>query len=211
MDGLREAAAFVDAPEPEVAEDLAVAFGGADHHAGKLPVEFAGHDDRGRVVLGGTHQQAAVFGVGVRGDLEVEPRGEQRKATGEEQGGAGDASEAAPAGLHGGQFLLRAHPSERNEHAGQESERHRIGKHARDEQADELEPFPAADASAGDCARDLGEDIAGDHHEHERAGGGAAGDGGFGQDVAVEKAHVSIQADPARLSKAKGSGRGLLV
>jgi hypothetical protein len=47
--------------------------------------------------------------------------------------------------------------------------------------------------------------------EDERARGGPAGDGGFGQDVAVEEAHVSIQADHALHSKAKGSGRRLLV
>lgn len=123
MNGLREAAALIDAPEPEVTENLAIAFGGADHHAGKLPVEFTRHDDRSGVVLRRPQQQAAIFSVSGRGDLEVEPRGEQREAGGEEEGRAGNASEAAPTSLHGREFLLGAHAPERDEYAGEKPER----------------------------------------------------------------------------------------
>jgi hypothetical protein len=117
-----QAAAVVDAPEPEIAEDFPVARGGADDHAGELSVELAGHDHRGGIVLGRTDEQAAVFGVGVGRDLEVEPGRKEREATGEQQGGARDAAKAQAAGLHGGEFLLRAHPSEGEQHAGQQPE-----------------------------------------------------------------------------------------
>ena len=73
VDRLDESAAVVDAPEPEVAQDFAVARAGADDHAGELAVELAGHDDRGGIIFGRTHEQAAVFGVRVGRHLEVEP------------------------------------------------------------------------------------------------------------------------------------------
>ena len=207
MHRLHEPTAVVDAPEPEVAQDFAVPRRGPHHHARELSVELAGGDDRRGVILGRADQEPAVFGIGGRSDFEVEPSGEQGGRSGEEEGGSGNPAEVEPAGFHGGQFLLRAHPSKRQKHAGQESERERVGEDAGNQERNELHALPAAHAPRGHGPRDLVEDVARDQHEDERPRGDAARDGGFGQDVAVEEAHTSIQAEPSPYSKAKGSGR----